>query len=229
MLKPAFVVAMLAALLAACSVHRTPAGPTVHEHQVVELDTSELTRVHLKMGAGALDVKGGAAHLADADFTYNLAELKPTIGRTPGELTISQPTVAVMDKADNHWEIALNDAAPTELDVHVGAGEAKLKLGSLNLRKVNFNVGAGEVDLDLRGTPKTSYAVEVAGGVGSATIHLPGSVAISAMATGGIGSVDVTGLERDKGRWINPRVKEGAVTIDLNVHGGVGEIKLVVD
>jgi hypothetical protein len=214
----------------ACS-HGVPTGPVQHEHTVVNLDRSELSRIRLSMEAGELHVKGGASKLAEADFTYNVAAWKPAVvqnlNRTPPELSITQPAgVSASGDTTNRWELALNDQQPLELIAHVGAGEAHMTLGGLNLRNVELTVGAGEVDMDLRGQPTTSYSVSIHGGVGTATVHLPSTVVISAKASGGLGDINVSGLEQRDGRWINPRAAASPVTIDLDVHGGVGEIRL---
>jgi hypothetical protein len=232
-----FVPIAAAVLLAGCLSGCEPAGPTEHEHQAVELDTSELTHVHLTMGGGELEVKGGSARLLDADFSYNVPEWKPTVshhatGSTGKEsdLEITQSSSSSrFSNTVNRWELGLNDAMPMEVVANVGAGQAHMSLGSLNLRGVELHVGAGEVDLDLRGHPARSYKVQVQGGVGSLTVHLPASVGISATATGGIGEVSVSGLEKRDGRWINPRAESSPVTIELEAQGGVGEIRIVAD
>jgi hypothetical protein len=90
-------------------------------------------------------------------------------------------------------------------------------------------MGAGEVEMDLRGNPVKSYRAEIHGGVGSATVYLPASVGISATASGGIGDINVRGLEKRNGRWINPRAGSALVTIELDVRGGVGEIRIVAE
>jgi hypothetical protein len=118
---------------------------------------------------------------------------------------------------------------PLSLEAHVGAGDVRMSLGSLTLRDVDLHLGAGELDVDLRGQPKTSYKVSINGGVGSATVRLPASVAISANASGGIGSINVDGLEKRDGRWMNPKVPSGPVLIELDVQGGVGEIKIIAE
>jgi hypothetical protein len=214
----------------ACS-HGVPTGPVQHEHTVVNLDRSELSRIRLTMEAGELHVKGGASKLAEADFTYNVAAWKPAVvqnlNRTPPELSITQPTgVSASGDTTNRWELALSDQQPLEIIAHLGAGEAHMNIGGLNLRNVELTVGAGEVDMDLRGQPATSYSVSIHGGVGTAVVHLPSTVAISAKASGGLGDINVSGLEQRDGRWINPRAAASPVTIDLDVHGGVGEIRL---
>lgn len=214
---------------AACQQART--GPTVNEHFAAPMDKAESTRVGLSMGAGRLTVKGGATDLVAADFTYNVPEWKPSTVQsangTQSDIQISQGSSSGSSgNTENQWNVALNDARPLTLVAHVGAGEAHLTLGSLNLRGIELTVGAGEVDLDLRGRPTTSYTVTVHGGVGQATIHLPKTVAISASASGGLGDITAKGLEKRDGRWINPAATSSAVTIELDVRGGVGQIEL---
>jgi hypothetical protein len=223
-----------AVLVGGCVWSREPAGPIQHEHQVVELDKSELTRVHLTMGAGQLDVRGGATKLLEADFDYNVPAWKPSVAHhatgTQADLEISQTGQGTtLGKTENRWQLAFNDAMPMDLIARFGAGEAHLKLGSLALRNVELHMGAGEMEMDLRGNPTKSYRVEVHGGVGSATIYLPANVAVSATATGGIGDVSVRGLEKRDGRWINPRAASTGVTIELQVQGGVGEIRIIAE
>ena len=119
------------------------------------------------------------------------------------------------------------DEVPLEVNAKLGAGEAHLDLGSLNLRGVTMDIGVGEVSVDLRGTPKTSYEVRVNGGVGEARITLPRTVGISANAKGGIGEIHVDGLEKRGERWVNPGHENDAVQITVDAKGGVGEIRIV--
>ncbi len=219
------------ALLAACS-GRVRIDQPEHETKVLELDKSELTRVELKMGGGELRVGGGSPKLMEADFDYNAPGWKPQVEYhstgVRSDIEISQAPGAV-PQGKNDWDVRFNDSVLMDLVVQMGAGEAHLNLGRLNLRSVAFNLGAGEVDADLRGNPKRSYDVQINGGVGQATIHLPKSVGISASAIGGIGEVNVSGLEKRNDRWINPGHENDPVTIRLDVKGGVGQIDVVAE
>ena len=144
------------------------------------------------------------------------------------DIEVSQAPGAV-PHGKNNWNLRFNDSVGMDLVVKMGAGEAHLNLGSLNLRNVAFDLGAGEVDVDLRGNPKRSYDVKINGGVGQATIHLPKGVGISATAVGGIGEVNVSGLEKRNDRWINPGHENGPVIIRLDVKGGIGQIDVVAE
>jgi len=219
------------AVLAACT-DGGRIGQTEHETKVLELDKSELTRVELKMGAGEMRVAGGSPKLMEADFDYNVPGWKPQVEYhstgVRSDIEISHPPGTV-PHGNSEWSLRFNDSVLMDLVVKMGAGEAHLNLGSLNLRSVAFDLGAGEVDVDLRGNPKRSYDVQINGGVGQATVHVPKSVGISATAVGGIGEVNVSGLEKRNDRWINPGHENAPVTIRLDVKGGVGQIDLVAE
>jgi len=206
-------------------------GPMEHETKVLELDKSELTRVELKMGAGELRVSGGAPKLMEWNFDYNDSGSKPQLEyhSTGVRSDIDIHPSGTVQHGESKWDVRFNDSVGMDLVVKMGAGEAHLNLGSMNLRNVAFDLGAGQVDADFRGTPKRSYDVKIQGGVGQATVHLPKNVGISATAAGGIGEVNVSGLEKHNDRWINPGHENSPVTIRVDVKGGIGQIDLVAE
>jgi len=232
---PASLAVALAFTLAGCVIdfdQRT--GPDQHETQSIDLDKSEMVRVEIKLGAGELTVDGGASKLMDGDFTYNIPSWKPSVNYTAssfrGTLRIEQPRGAHGGSHVNYkWNVRLNDKVPMDISAEFGAGEARMNLGSLDLRSVHVNMGVGEARLDLRGKPSRDYTVEINGGVGTATVYLPHDVGVIAKAAGGIGSISVRGLEKRGGEYINPAHENAPVTIHLDVHGGVGEINLIAE
>jgi hypothetical protein len=218
------------AVLTACG-NNVRLGPMEHETKVLDLDKSEMTRADIKIGAGELRLGGGSAKLMEGDFDYNDPGSKPQVEyhSTGVRSDIEIHPSGTVQHGKSKWDIRFNDSVGMDLVVKMGAGEAHLNLGNLNLRSVVFDLGAGEVDADLRGSPKRSYDVQINGGVGQATIHLPKSVGVSATAVGGIGQINVSGLEKRNDRWINPGHENDAVTIRLDVKGGVGQIDLVAE
>jgi hypothetical protein len=202
-----------------------------HETKALDLDKSEMTRVELKMGAGELRVAGGAAKLMEANFDYNDPGSKPQVEyhSTGVRSDIDVHPSGTVQHGESKWDMRFNDSVGMDLVVKMGAGEAHLNLGSMNLRSVAFDLGAGQLDADFRGHPKRSYDVKIQGGVGQATIHLPKSVGISATAVGGIGEVNVAGLEKRNDRWINPGHENDPVNIRLDVKGGIGQIDVIAE
>jgi hypothetical protein len=233
--RPLPIVVIAATLtFAGCWSFKTPPGPEQHESRSIELDKAERVRVELKMPVGELDVRGGAQKLLDADFTYNVAAWKPDIrynsAGTAGDLIIEQHGPASSGgNAKNHWDLRLNDNIPLDVRVEFGAGEARLNLGSLSLWTVDFKMGAGTLRLDLRGDPRSDYSVRVRGGVGEATVYLPKQVGISATASGGIGDISVTGLQKSGNHYVNEAYERAKVRIRLDIQGGVGSIKLIAE
>jgi hypothetical protein len=222
-----------AVLTSGCLAGCVATGETRHETKSIELETSEMARVEIRMAGGEVHVKSGTPKLLEADFAYNVPAWKPEVeyrvspART--DLTISQPghSGRFIGSTVYTWDLKLNGQLPVEVAVHLGGGEANLELGQMNLRSVDINIGAGELKLDLRGEPKRDYNVRVQGGAGEATVYLPRDAGISATASGGLGEISATGLEKRDGVWINPDQVRAPVTVHLDMKGGVGEIRLV--
>ncbi len=228
------LVAAAAVALGGCTFNAEHPGPLEHLQKSIDLDKSEMARIELKMGAGELRVEGGSSKLAEADFEYNVPSWKPLVqyqaSSFRGELLIEQPSTSKGGSNTTYkWNLRLNDKLPLEIVTHLGAGEAHMNLGALNLRSVELEMGVGEVELDLRGQPAHDYNVQIHGGVGQAVVHLPAGVGIVATAAGGIGNIDVRGLEKRNGRWINAAHENAPVTIHLDVKGGIGNITLTAE
>ena len=210
-------------------------GETIHESNTVDLAKAkgvERVRVNLELHAGELDVDGGAKELMEADFTYNVASWKPEVrferSGFRSTLAVKQGGAsATMGSTKNEWRLRLNDQIPTDFSLKCGAGENRLNLGELDLRDVQVHIGAGRVELDLRGRqPKHDYSVSIHGGVGEAVVHLPADTGVVATASGGIGEIEVSGLEKQGDEWRSGAAGKGKSTIHLDVHGGIGKITI---
>ena len=226
---------VLPLFLTGCVVDLGPSGPTQHDVKVIELDKSELVKVDLHMGVGELKVEGGSKKLMEGDFTYNVPSWKPEVRYSNtgvrGYLTVEQPSGSGRLGNNQHyeWNLRLNDEIPTDMRVKFGVGEARLNLGSLSLRSLEVEIGVGEIKVDLRGDPKRDYDVHIRGGVGEATVHLPQNVGIYADASGGIGGINVRGLHKEGGHYVNDGYEKAKVKVHLDVRGGIGGINLIAE
>jgi hypothetical protein len=220
------------AALAGCVIHTEEAGPTLHKAETFDLDQSDVVRAYLKMGVGTLRVSAGAGDkLARADFDYNVRSWQPEVDYHAGTLRISQPEGSGkhLGNTKYEWDVRFNREKPLELNVNFGAGEARMELGSLDLRRLVVEMGVGQIQLDLRGTPKHDYNVRIHGGIGEAVVHLPSDVGVYAEARGGIGEISARGLKQDGNTYYNDEYKKSPVTVRLDVEGGIGSIKLLAD
>ncbi|HEY4360981.1 MAG TPA: toast rack family protein [Bryobacteraceae bacterium] len=225
------VLILAAVALAGCGFPRVHTGPTVHETKSIDLGKFEMARVELKMGVGELHLDGGSPNLVDADFEYNVPEWKPRVDSSSSsfraDVKIEQSNSGgASGNAIDVWRLRMNDNVPLNLVTHLGTGQATLNLGSVTIRSLQVNMGVGELRLDLRGHPKNDFDVEIHGGVGEATVIVPNSVGISAMAKGGVGDISVEGLQKRNDRWENDAYSTSNVRIRLNITGGVGDIHL---
>jgi hypothetical protein len=232
-MKPALF-ALAAFATGGCILNVEQAGPLDHDRQSIELDKAEMVRAEFKMNAGELMVEGGSPKLMDGDFSFNVASWKAVVRYTSssfrGNLTVEQPHFAHGGRNVKYrWDLRLNDQVPLDVVTELGAGEAKMNLGDLNLRSVRVHMGVGELKLDLRGKPSRDYSVSINGGVGHATVYLPSDVGVVANAAGGIGNISVSGLRKRGDQWINAAYENAAVTIRVDVHGGIGEIQLIAE
>jgi hypothetical protein len=233
MLKANISIVLAGFLLSGCHSDAATSAETRHEGNSIDLGKVETARVEINMGAGELHVKSGTPKLLEAEFAYNVPEWKPVVdyraSESRGELTISQPKNSGNSFRNTvyTWDLKLNDQVPLDVTAKLGAGQANLELGHMNLQRVAVNMGAGELKVDLRGEPMRDYSVLINGGVGEATVYLPHDAAISATAIGGIGEIQTSGLEKRDGVWINPERLQAPVTVHLNVKGGIGQINLV--
>jgi uncharacterized protein DUF2154 len=225
--------AAVALFVGACGTQEV--GELQRESQSVDLENARSVRAQLRMGAGELNVTGGADRLMEADFSYNVANWEPEVnydvsGDT-GELSVEQGQgegPPITGDARNEWEVRFNDEVPTDLSVQMGAGESDLDLDSLTLEGLKLQMGAGKTTVDLTGDYAKGYDARIQGGVGEATVMLPSGVGVEAKAQGGLGKINAEGLERVGDSYVNEAYGESDITLHVDVQGGVGEINLEV-
>ncbi len=151
-------VAALAAAVLACSVNlpnipRLKTGPTetftINEPPP---EGDEVVDVTIRMGAGTLDLSGGAEGLMEGEIKYNVAEWKPTITNADGKLTIEQgpskDNIGLPEGGDvvNDWSLKLG-GAPMNLTLNAGAYDGTVDLSGLRLRRLEINDGASNAEV----------------------------------------------------------------------------------
>jgi len=230
-------------------------GELQTESQTVELGGATSVRVEIDMAAGKLDVTGGAAELLEADFTFNVAELKPEVEYGGGTLSVRTPDVKVrgdslwdLDDYRYEWDLRLNDDVPVVMKVNLGAGRADLKLGSLSLTeldisrgagdmlvdlsgsasptRLNIGGGAGAVTVDLTGAWQNDLEATVEGGLGNRTLILPRDVGVRVKVEIGVGGTEAAGLTKEGEYYTNDAYGQSDVTLNIQVDGGVGGTEL---
>jgi hypothetical protein len=210
-------------------------GKMQHDSKSVDPKNAQSASVKLEMGAGELNVTGGADQLMEGEFSYNVSDWKPKVSYDvsdeKGELVVKQRSTeggGLSGDARNEWDIRLSDEVPTDLVVQMGAGESDLDLDSLTLTGLDLQMGAGKTTVDLTGDYAQDFDASIEGGVGEATVLLPSEVGVKAKAEGGLGKINAKGLKKVGDSYVNDAYGESDTNLSVDVKGGVGEINLKV-
>ncbi len=172
--------------------HTQAAAGAQTEQRVVERMGASSAVVQLAMGAGELEVSGGASgdQLLDATFVFSEPEWRPEVDYqvdgTEGRLEIRQGDTDRINtdrftsriNGRNEWTLRLSPELPLSLRVDMGAGRSQLGLRGLDLTALEVSKGAGQTEIDLSGDWRRDVAVTIEGGAGQLSLALPQSVGV---------------------------------------------------
>jgi hypothetical protein len=223
---------LFAGLFAACTEPRE----TMTESRTVDLDGATRAEVRLRMGAGELRLRGAdQPALLEASFEFNRERLRPEVDyRVIGEKGVLEVRHGRrrgfnFGRTRNRWDLSLGTSLPLDLDVDLGAGRSDLDLRGLQLQRLEVNMGVGEMALDLRGPHAADFRVKIDGGVGSGKLALPAEVGVRIKVDGGLGSINVHGLKKEGGAYVNDAYGRSPVTIDVDINAGIGSLDLTCE
>lgn len=229
-MRPCHQVLGTALLAATAGCFGPDIGPLQQEERRFDSPTATAAEVVLDMTCGELEVRGGAEGLARAEFEFNVAEWRPEsryeeIGGR-GRLEIEQPGGRDSKPGvRNRWEVALGTAAPLELRVNLGAGEARLKLGGLPLHKLSVDAGTGSTLVDLTGEWRNDLSAHIDGGIGELVVRVPRTLRVQVDADCGIGDLELRGFRKAGGLYVH-EPERAEHTLELNADLGIGELRI---
>jgi hypothetical protein len=215
------------AMLTACSGSIGTHRDSHRIQKTIDGAGADDVRATVKLTAGELRISGGGSKLLEADIrTTGEADIRYDSG-THARLSVGQPELSfARGNMENEWDLRFGDGPKLDMEIHLGAGEADIDLGDVKLRNLVIHMGAGQLKLDLRGKYADDVDVEIHGGVGEADIRLPHNMQIDADVHGGLGEVETHGLEQDDDHHYVTRRGGNAPRMRLEIHGGIGSIKL---
>jgi hypothetical protein len=229
------VVGFVLVLLSAGCSSRLRVGALQSETKSVELGDAKSVRVEVVFGAGSLNLTGGAEKLLEADFTYNVARLKPEVAYKDNTLAVRQPEAEGMPALQsitgfrNEWDLRLNNQTPMDLSVNMGAGTSNLRLTGLSLTRLNVSLGASQSTVDLSGNWLRSLEATIDAGATDINIRLPKEVGVRVKIESGPHTIQVSGLTKDGDVYTNAAYGVSDVTLEIAVKVGVGRVNLVVE
>jgi hypothetical protein len=223
---------LVGALLLAGCFSRPRVGELRTEAESVALGEAESVRVEIDFGAGDLELAGGAEGLLEANFTYNVAELKPQVEYADGTLVVRQPptdglpVLQGLTDFRNEWDLRLGSEVPMDLSIKMGAGASDLQLAGLLLTGLDVNVGAGAYTVDLSGDWTRDLDVTIDAGAIDLSLRLPGDVGVRVEIGEGPHAVDAPDLARNGGVYTNAAYGVSEVTLRVDLDAGPGVIRL---
>ncbi|MFH1502774.1 MAG: toast rack family protein [Candidatus Eisenbacteria bacterium] len=203
----------------------------VTESRAVELGEAETVEVFLDTSIGDFEVRGGASGLMEADFTYNIAEWKPTVeykeSGTRGVLTIRQPDLNsknVPNGAKNRWDVRLAAGVPMSIYLDSAVGDVRMDLEGISIERLDVDQGVGSIEIDLGSDVERDADLNVDGGIGEIVLTLPEGVGVEVDADMGLGSFTAPGLTKRNGRYVSPEYGDAEVNIRIRVDAGIGSV-----
>jgi hypothetical protein len=222
---------LITGLLSGCS-SGAKVGPLESESQSVELGGLRSVNVNIDFGAGDLKVTGGASKLMQADFNYNVAELKPVVKFTDGMLFVQQPAVDGLPVLQgitdfrNEWNLHLADQVPMKLKVNMGAGNSDLKLAGLSLTGLDLTLGAGTSTVDLNDDWMRDLDVTIDAGATDLSVRLPKDIGVRVKVEDGPHTIAAPDLKQDGNIYTNDAYGVSSVTLHIDLRSGIGLIHL---
>lgn len=191
----------------------------------------------VRMAAGELTLKSGGSNALDGVFQYRPKAFKPQVSYEVvdaatgiGRLTVEQSEFRadMLGNGKNDWSVRLATGVPLDLNVDLGAGEAVVKLGGLDVRDLTMNMGAGDATVDFSGAWSHDVSARIQAGVGRLTLRLPQDVGVRVSGgKPGIGEfVADDGFTADGDTFVNRAYGQTTTAIEISVKQGIGEIRL---
>ncbi|HLC33887.1 MAG TPA: toast rack family protein [Anaerolineales bacterium] len=183
---------------------------------------SDPVALTLSMGAGSLDVRGGAQNLVEGSVRCNVPSWKLVVDRSANQIDIRQEapegyTTPTGSSVVNEWEVRLG-AHPLDLHVNAGAYRGTLDLSGVPLRSLEVLDGASESQV-VFSSPNPQRMEELVYRTGASTVELRGlgyarAKQITFVSGAGTYTLDFTG--------------EASEPTTVSIRSGVSTVRLIV-
>lgn len=207
------------------------------EEASIPLQEATRARIHLRHGAGRLNIDAGTdpSYLASGSFGGGLdyrarrisdaleVEMRPRGG---GFQDYAAPWNWGPRDSLN-WSLHLNRDIHLWLDLETGASDTHIDLTDLKVTDLQLRTGASSTDITLPAhVGRTQVTIEA--GAASLAIHIPSGVAARVRAEGALSNISVdTGRFPQMGDiYQSPDFETAPNKADVNIRAGVGSVRV---
>lgn len=203
----------------------------------VDKDKAKNLEVALDVGVGKLSVTGGADDWLEGTINHEDTRYKPRVSYKrsgkEGRIKVTQEKKGFgnfhFGKADNDWNLSLNDNVPIDLRVDAGVSDANLDLRGLKLSNLDIDAGVGDVEINLAGEWEDGFKADVQMGVGKTTIILPRDIGVKVIAEKGIGKINIDGFtKKGDNVYVNEAFEDAKTIIIVNAELGIGDANFIL-
>lgn len=178
--------------------------------------------IDIIMGAGSLEIEGGADSLLQGTVEYNVDDWKPEVERDDNRLEIRQGVersvdITALDRVINDWQLVLGNV-PVELRITAGAYDGQIDLSGVPVTYLDISDGAGDAEV---------------------VFNVPNPVEMDKLNyRTGASDVELAGLANANFRRMDFDGGAGAYTLDFSgelrqdgrvkINGGLGDFTIIV-
>jgi hypothetical protein len=190
----------ISAVLTLAMVASASAGDVEREQKTIPLTTEKSLQTLLDFGAGSIVLAASAPDLIlDAQAVYDKNKVEFNVDyrlrRDRGILELSSEMFGktLKGKPRNEWEIDLARSVPQDLEIDVGAADARLDLSGLQLTDLNLDIGAADAEI-WWDEPNLAALKEISIDCGASSLEIRGlgNANFEYMTfDGGLGSFDI--------------------------------------
>ena len=220
------VILVLIGTTLACSFTVNTNNVKLTETKVLDINEPAPTdlagaRVEIEMGAGKLNIAGGAQGLVEGTITYNVFGWTPEVIRSDGSVSIQQgrlEDIKIPNKdVVNDWDILLG-AFPTDLEISAGAYEGLIDVSGVSLTNLKISDGASKATVEFNSlNPAVMDSFSYKTGASQVKIY-------------GIGNANTSQFTFDGGAGDYTLDFSGTLKQDLavNITSGVSKIEIII-
>jgi hypothetical protein len=189
--------------------------------EINENATSSPVKLTIEMGAGKLNLSGGASKTVEGTILYNVDAWVPEIENDGDSITLSQTNTSTVGFPDgkiiNEWDLKLGPA-PINLSIATGAYEGSLDLSGISLTRLSIADGASKSTVSFNTpNPVEMELLEYRTGASEVNLIGLGNAGVDDVVfTGGAGSYELD-FSGEAGNDINVRISAGMSDITLTI------------
>lgn len=207
-------------------------GSIQNEFISIPLEGATKARIHIKHGAGRLNITSGTDTGIGLQGTFagGLDYRKQQSGELL-DLTLKSKEMDFPmifgPEASLDWVFDLTRDIPLSLKFDTGANDAQIDLRDANVTDITLNTGASATAISLPSQSGYTY-VDVHSGAASLTIHIPQNVAAKIRMTGGLSSVNIdqTRFPKDLDGYRSSDYDSAINKVELDIEMGVGSVTI---